>query len=175
MNRKNAFLRRRVHIDRGGGSLRVRIDHQNARGIYFWTICLCTVAFALLSGMLLHTSLRHPDDVTDMALLYALVVTSYAIALVMALWGAFGTEEIAIEAGNLRWTCKALNWTHTRDIPIAEITEIRAVTPWHGLRNCLKVVASGKQRKIGDKLLRDEAIELAQHLHQAIHLDNTGR
>jgi hypothetical protein len=98
-------------------------------------------------------------------------LTCYVIAIAIGVWGAFGVEEISVIAGSLQWTRTALGWTRTKVIPLTEITEIKAITPWHGLDNTVEVTAARKQRRIGDKLLRDEAVELAQNLRQATGLN----
>jgi hypothetical protein len=101
---------------------------------------------------------------------FALGLACYALALAIGVWGAFGVEQIVVEAGSLCWTRTALKWTLTRHYPVAEITEIRAITPWHGLDNTVEVTAAGEQLRIGNKLLHDEATELAQHLRKAVGL-----
>jgi hypothetical protein len=147
----------------------VRIEHQNLRGLYFGMICLSTLTFALFCDTL-YGALRHRDDVFYLLPLFALALICYLLALAMAVWGAFGIEQIAVEAGSLRWTLSALKWTRTRHIPTTDVTEIRAITPWHGLNNTVEVTAAGKQQRIGDKLLHDEAVELAKHLRRAVGL-----
>jgi uncharacterized membrane protein len=150
--------------------LSVRIERQNSRGFYFWIICLSTAMFALFCDMVYGASLRHPNDVLYIFPVFGLGLTCYVLALAIAVWGAFGVEEIVVEAGSLRWTRTALKWSRIRDIPIAEITEIKAITPWYGLDNTVEVTAAGKQQRIGDKLLRDEAVQLAHKLRQAAAL-----
>ena len=167
----HSHLRRRVHIAHKGGGLSVRIDRQNATGLYFWMICLCTVAFGLFCNMLWGASMRHPHDVLYATLpMFVLGLTCYILACAIGIWGAFGVEEISTQAGSLRWTRTALKWNRTIDIPIAEITEIRAITPWHRLDSSVEVNTVRQQRRIGDKLLRDEASELAKHLRHAAGL-----
>jgi hypothetical protein len=48
-----------------------------------------------------------------------------------------------------------------------DITGIKAITSWHRFRNSVEVTAAQKRRRIGDNLLPDEALELAQHLRRA--------
>jgi hypothetical protein len=85
-------------------------------------------------------------------------------------WSAFGVEEIDVEAGTLRRTRRALKWSRECDVPISDITEIKAITPWHGLDSTVEVMTHRKRFTIGDKLLHDEAIELAHRLCQAAGL-----
>lgn len=146
----------------------MRIERQNSRGLYFWIICLSTVVFATFCDTLWGSALRHNPYITLST--FALGLTCYILATAIGVWGAFGVEEISVIAGSLRWTRTALTWTRTRDIPLADITEIKAITPWHGLANTVEVITSREQRRIGDKLLHDEAVELAQNLRHAAGL-----
>jgi hypothetical protein len=167
----HGHLRRRVHIAREEGGLRVRIERQNARGLYLWIMCLSTVMFGLFCEMLWGASIRHPHDVLYATLpMFVLALICYILAIAIGIWGAFGVEELSAHASSLRWTRTALKWTRTSDIPIAEITEIRAITHWHGLDNTVEVNTARKQRRIGDRLLRDEASELAKNLRHAVGL-----
>lgn len=163
----NVHGRRRVHVDVRGGQLSVRLDRQNFWGTYILLICFSTVVFGLFLKMLAGFATRRPQDVAYVLPLVALDIAGYILAFAAGVWGAFGIEEIRTEAGTLRWTRRALNWTRVREIPLAEITEIRAITSWHRFRNTVEVTAGRKRRRIGDNLLRDEAVELAQHLRRA--------
>ena len=164
-------LRKRVHITQKGGSLSVYIERQNSRMLYFWIMCLCTVGFGLFCNMVWGAFIRHPRDTLFAVLpVFVLGLTGYGLALAIGVWGAFGVEEISTQAGSLRLTRRALKWTRTSEIPMGDITQIKAITPWHGLDNTVEVSTVRTQRRIGDKLLRDEALELAQHLRHAVGL-----
>jgi len=76
-------------------------------------------------------------------------------------------EEVSTKSGSLRWTRTALKWTRTSDIPVSEITAIRAISPWQG-DNKVEVNTTRKQRRIGGRLLRHQASELAKHLRDAV-------
>jgi len=146
----------------------VRIDRQNFRGSYFLLMCLSTIVFGQFCDMVLGPALRRPHESLYMVLpIFVLGILLYILVFSWGLWGAFGIEEIYTEAGTLRWTRRALNWTRVRDIPLHDITEIKAITSWHRFRNSVEVTAAQKRRKIGDNLLREEALELAQHLRRA--------
>jgi hypothetical protein len=167
----HSALRRRLHVAHKSDGLSVRIDRQNTRGLYLWMMCLCTVGFALFCNMLWGASIRHPHDVLYATLpMFILGLVCYILALAIAIWGAFGVEDVSTQASSLRWTRTALKWSRTIDIPIAEITEIKAITPWHRLDNSVEVNTVRQQRRIGGKLLRDEALELAKHLRHAVGL-----
>ena len=73
----------------------------------------------------------------------------------------------------VRWTRTALNWTRIKDIPLHDIMEVRAITSWHRFHNTVEVT-SRKRRRIGVNLLRDEPLELAQHLRRASGLTKAG-
>jgi hypothetical protein len=100
----------------------------------------------------------------------ALGVAAYIIALAIAVWGGFGVEEIDINADTLRWKRTALKWSRIRDIPISDVTDIKAITPWHGLDNTVEVTTHRERLTFGDKLLPDEATELANRLRGAVGL-----
>jgi hypothetical protein len=134
-------------------------------------MCLSTVMFGFFCNVLWGVSIKHPDDILYLTLpVFVLGLTCYILAVAIGIWGAFGVEEISTQAGSLRWTRTALIWTRTRDIPLAEITEIKAITPWYGLDNTVEVNTTRMQRRIGDRLLRDEASELAKQLRHAVGL-----
>jgi len=164
------YLRRRVTIRHLHGRSSIRIERQNSRGRYFWTLCFTTAAFLLFCDTIFDTSRRRPNYIPYILPVFALGLMCYVIAIGMAVWGAFGVEEIVVEAGTLRWTRTAWKWKRTRIILFTDITAIKAITPWYGLDNTIEITAGGKQRRLGDKLLRDEAIEVAKHLRRAVGL-----
>ena len=165
------YLRRRVSIHHVSGASTIRIERQNSRGQYFWMMCLGTVVFSLFCNILFDTARRHPDNLLYILVVLALGLTCYFIGIAIAVWGAFGVEEIVVKAGAIHWKRTALKWSRTRDIPVERITIIRAITPWHGLHNTVEITMDGNRQQIGDRLLHDEAIELARHLRKAVGLD----
>ena len=72
--------------------------------------------------------------------------------------------------GTLRWTKAALFWKRRFETVTAYISSVEAITPWHSLNNRVELTAHGRRYTIGQKLLRDEAIELAAALNHALHL-----
>ncbi len=132
---------------------------------------LSTVGFGLFCHVLWDTSFRHPHDIVVAILpVFALALAMYLLALAAAFWAAFGVEELSSEAGSLRWSRKVLKWTRVKDIPITESTDVKATTPWYGIDNTVQVNTTRKQQRIGERLLRDEALELAHLLRQAVGL-----
>jgi hypothetical protein len=100
----------------------------------------------------------------------AFILIWYFVGLRVGVWRAFGVEKVVIEADMLRWTRTALWWKRNVEIPTGEVTEVRAVTPWHALSNRVEFTALGLRRKVGDMLLRDETAELADELRHAVGL-----
>lgn len=165
------YLRRRVHIKHAVNRLIVRIERHNSRVLYFWIMCLTTMVFGLFCDMMWGALLRYRQEAIYTVLpVFVLGAACYAIALAMGIWGAFGVEEVLIESGLLQWKRTALKWTQTNNIPVTDITRIRAITPWHRLDNTVEISTVRKHRCLGDKLLRDEALELAKHLRHAVGL-----
>ena len=98
----------------------------------------------------------------------AFVVVWYIIGLRITIWRAFGVEQITVEGGVLYWTRTAFRWVRKVEVPTMEITEVKAITPWHGLGNCVELIAHDQRRVIGDMLLRDETTQLADRLRHAV-------
>jgi len=127
--------------------------------------------FGLFCKMLWEASLQNPHAVLYAVLpVFGLGLACYVLAIAISVWGAFGVEEICIDGGSLRWQRTALKWSRESEIHIADITEIRAITPWHRLDNTVELTTARKRRRIGARLLRGEAVELAQHLRHAVGL-----
>jgi hypothetical protein len=127
--------------------------------------------FGLFCSMLWAAPARNNHDGLYAVLtMFALGLACYVLALAIGVRGAFGVEEVSIESGSLRLTRTALKWTHASDIRIVDITEVRAISPWHGLDNTVEVTAGRRPRRIGDRLPHDEALELAHYLRHAIGL-----
>lgn len=163
--------RKRVQINRKSSRLNVRIERQNLRGVYFWIICLTSPGFGLFCSVLWDAPGRHAQGGLSLVLvLFALGLVCYVLAIAISLWGAFGVEDISVEAGSLLWTRTATGWNRTREIRIADVTGMSAITPWYGLDNSVELTIARKHQRMGDRLLRDEAIELAQQLRRAVGL-----
>ena len=55
------------------------------------------------------------------------------------------------------------------ELPTTAITNVKAITPWHGLgQSCRVHGAESERRFVGDMLLRYEAVELAKRLHTVV-------
>lgn len=168
MFRNDRYFRRRVFAQNSHGVYSARIERQNAKAFYVWWACLWTVGFGLFADMVIGAIRNHPRDATFILPILVIALVGYAITLLIAVWGAFGIEEIVVETDSLRWNRIALKWKRTIVIPLRDITDIQAVTPWHALENHVEVITSRRHHAIGEKLLRDEAIELAQQLRKVV-------
>jgi hypothetical protein len=150
----------------------VRIERHNDRALYLAMLTAFTAAFVFFMYIFVRPFF-HGAGVKDLVLVspfIAFVLLWYVLGLRFAVWRAFGVEEIIIESGRLRWIRTALLWSRELDIPATDITEIKAVTPWHALSNRVEFTARGWHHTIGDMLLRDEANELAHELRHRISL-----
>jgi hypothetical protein len=163
-------LRRRVSITHKDGSLVVRIARHNDRPLYIVMLLAFTAAFLYFCYFFTSPFFRRPlsADWLYVLLFLAFVLLWYFVGLRVAGWRAFGVEEIVVHEDTLRWTRIALFWKRRLEIPTREITQVRAVTPWHTLSNRVEFTALGRRRTIGDMLLRDEATEIEHALKKAI-------
>jgi len=110
-----------------------------------------------------------PDELYLFPLL-AFIVFWYVGGIRLAIWRLFGVEDLIIDKDVMHWTRRALFWVRKAEVPTKEITEVKAVTPWHALSNRVELTMLGKRKTIGDMLLRDEAIELSEKLREAVGL-----
>jgi hypothetical protein len=168
MFKLDQHIRRRVHIGHRHGGLSARIERQNTRGVYLWIACFSTLVFVMFARVILDTIVRHREDALYISPIFLPGLALYVLALVDAMWGAFGIEEICVEGGTVSWTLTALRWSHTRIIPVQEITDIKAITRWYRFDNTVEITTHRKSQRLGYKLLHDEAIELADKLRQAV-------
>jgi hypothetical protein len=163
------YLRRRVSIVHMRGNLRVKIAHSNRRGSGIIGTVAATAVLVFIAPAFF-APLHHAD--WPRAAIYilpvlALFIGAYLIVLWMSLWQAFGVEEIVVRDGLMRWTWKVLWLKGTFDIPTEEIVDVKAVTPWHG-RNRVEFSTQKRGYRIGETILHDEAMELAQALRRAV-------
>jgi hypothetical protein len=162
-------LRRRVAITNAHGNLRIKIAHGNVRSPGVSGVAAATAVVVLLAPILI-TPFRHanwPTIAFYLLPLLALMFGAYLIALWISLWQAFGVEEIVVRDGLLRWTWKVLWFNGALDIPTEEIFDVKAIMPWHG-GNRVEFSAQSRQFRVGEKILHDEATELAQALRRAV-------
>jgi len=98
------------------------------------------------------------------------VLLWYLIGLRLAVWRAFGIEEITVAENVMCWTRTAFIWKRELKVSTKDITEVKAVAPWHALSYNVEFTASGNRHSIGDMLLRDEASDIAHALRKATGL-----
>ena len=154
------------------GSLVVHIASHNQRLLYIVMLLGFTAAFLYFFYLFASPFVRRPFLANWFYMLpfLAFVLLWYFVVLRVAGWRAFGVEEIVINGDTLCWTRTALFWKRRLEIPMREITHVKAVTPWHRLSNHVEFTALGRQRSIGDMLLCDETTELAHALKKSVGL-----
>lgn len=159
-----------MSISHGHSHLVVSIARHNDRATYILLLLGFTSGFVFFCYFLLPPLFKHPfsTDVFYVLPFLAFVVLWYLGGLRIGMWRAFGIEHITIEAGVLHWTRTALFWVRKVEIPIKDINEVRAITPWHGLSNRVSITTHKDRYTIGDMLLRDETKELADRLRNAV-------
>ena len=165
-------FRRRVSVSHKHGGLVVRIAHHNDRATYILLLLAFTAGFVFFSYVFVSPLFRRPltSDALYVLPFLAFIVLWYTIGLRIGIWRAFGVEQITVEGGVLYWTRTALCWVRKVEVPTTDITEVKAITPWHALSNRVELTANKQRRVIGDMLLRDESTELAEQLRHAVGL-----
>lgn len=163
-------FRRRLSIRWNQGVLSATISPNNDRATYVIMIVFFTCIFAWFLTVFTRPFFKTPFSSDNFFLLpfLAFVLFWYILGVRITLWRLFGVEALIVERGVMRWTRKALFWVRELEVQTKEITDVRAVTPWHSLSNRVEFTALGKRRNIGDMLLRDEAIELSEMLRKAL-------
>lgn len=164
------LLARRISISHEHGRLLVRIARRNDSANYLWSLLVGTAIIVPACSTIIGGILRHQAGILFLSVFVVLFAVVYLVAFLVPLWRAFSEEEILVANGAMRWTHKALWWKHDSEIPAQEISEIAAITPWHGLSNHVEFTANGRRFKIGRRLLRDEANEIAHDLRRAVGL-----
>jgi len=165
---KNNF-RRRVTISHKQGGLSVRIARRNDRMTSVILLLGFTAGFIFFCSILLPPLFRRPfsDDVYVLPFL-GFVILWYVVGLRVSIWRLFGVEQIAVESGIVFWTRTALRWVRKVEIPTTDITQVKAIRPWHSLSNHVQLVARNRRYSIGVMLLQDETTELATQLESAV-------
>jgi len=82
-----------------------------------------------------------------------------------AVEGEFGEQIVTVVPGKIIWAIKTRWWTRQREL--SDLQEISAVSQWDGVgRVVLK--ARGRQYVVFQRVLREEAIRLANELKHAV-------
>jgi hypothetical protein len=165
------YLQRRVFIAHKQGGLHVRIFHNEG-----WTtgaigFLLSTFLFAFVAWGL-SEPFRHVGWSRELLYLLPfpiLLILAYLIVLRIVIWKAFGQEEILVENGVFHWTCTSLWLKDELKTPTSEISAVSAVIRWFG-DNRVEFTTQGRTYRVGEKILRDEAIQLAHALKRSIGL-----
>lgn len=165
-------LRRRLILSHVHGTLHARIAPQNEKSGP-WSVLLFTVVLVFAAGFTFLPGCFHTPGSPSLACVLIFLVPLLSVGLILfcgSIWALFGVEEVIVQDGTLRWTRTALFWKRRFETATADISRVEAITPWHSLNNCVAFAAHGSRYKIGAKLLREEAIQLASALHHALHL-----
>jgi len=154
------------------GAVVVQIARHNEWLMYVFMWAAFSAAFLTFEYVLIAPFFRKPLSSQDLVLLapIAFVLLWYLLAVRIGMWRGFGIEQIVIENGVFSWTRSALFWNRKVEMPVAEIAEVRTVTPWHDLSNHVEFMAQGRIYRVGDMLRRDETYELADILRRAVDL-----
>jgi len=165
-------LRRRVSVSHNRGAVVVQIRRHNQSTFYIFSLLAIAAVFIFLCSVFVPPLLR---NFSLHALAYSLpflafIMVWFVIGLRIAVWRAFGVEQIVISEGMFQWTRTALWWKREVKIPIRTVTEVKAVTPWHALSNRVELTADGRRQTVGDMLSLDETTELAHEMRRAIGL-----
>lgn len=163
-------LKPRVTITHKDGALYVRRVPKSKSKVVF--ALLPPTAFVAIFGLLIFSEeIRTESSILHSASILGLILIFYAVILRVTLGPLTRLEEIVVERGVLSWSRRLLGWTRTTQIPIAEITEIKAVTPWLNREGGWVECAVRKRRRIiAQGLLPSEAVELAKQLRHAAGL-----
>lgn len=160
---------KRVSVKSGHGVSVVHIARHNQWLMYLFMLAAFTAAFLFFAFLVISSFFRNPLSSGELVLLFPIgfVLLWYSLAVRIGLWRAFGVEQVVIENGMFLWTRTALFWKRELDLPVAEITGLKTVTPWHDLSNHVEFIARSRRYRIGDMLRRDETYILAEDIRRA--------
>ncbi len=165
-------LSRRVSIEHSRGELTVRIGPSNRQMFYVFALVWITfgTGFFTLSfrGPLMHSGFSMNG--LPALLVVISLIGIYFVVMRALIWRAFGVDEIFVQDGRLQWTSRALWLKQELELPVGEISDVKAVTPWDSLRNHVEFTSGTRRYIVGDALLHDETTELALALKHALGL-----
>jgi hypothetical protein len=163
-------LRRRVSIEHSHGSLHVRIAGKNQRVGYIFVLAWFSCGALSLIWMFTRAVWRSAFAADDwpFLMIVAVIAGVYLIFVRRLIWRAFGVDEIVIQGGRLQWTSRALWLKQELELPASEISGVKPVTPWHAMRNHVEFTCGSRRYLVGDGLLQEETVELAQAMKHAV-------
>jgi len=166
---RNTALARRVSISHKEGNTVIRIKRSNLWKTSIWLLCWFTLAFLFFVSVLVRPlfHLHSARETLYVLPFLAFILVWYVMALRIGVWRAFGVEELVIGHGNLHWERTAWIWKRSLDASLADISDVRAKTPWHALSNWVEFTFRKSCYKVGGELLQDEAREIAHELKKA--------
>jgi hypothetical protein len=140
------YLRRTVSITHEHGNLRVWIADSRRwnKDTIGRLMILAVWTFVVLELIAPLRHLRWSAGTAYFLVFLALFLVVYLILLWIFLWKAFGTEEILVKDGVMRWTCKVLWFKDEVDFGVSGVSDVKAITPWYG-RNRVEFTAQGRR------------------------------
>jgi hypothetical protein len=164
------YLRRRVSIEHSHGRVSVFIAPGNRQTVYLFALVWFSLGMFFLVSIfiepLLHSGFSR--SVLPVLLMFILVVGGCLYVMRALVFRALGVDEIVIQGGRLQWTSRALWLKQQLELPASEISDVKAVTPWHAMRNHVEFTSGKRRYVVGDSLMHDETLELAAALKHAV-------
>jgi hypothetical protein len=163
-------LRRRVSIEHSHGCLSVLIGRNNRQVSYALVLAWFSLGMLFLVSVFVGLLLENGFSIHVLPALLILVLLfgGWLMAARALIWRSFGVDEIVIQGGRLQWTSRALWLKQELEMPASEISEVKPVTPWHAMRNHVEFTCGSRRYLVGDGLLQEETVELAQAMKHAV-------
>ena len=141
-------LKPNVTITHRNGALYVRpVPRSKAKTIL--ALLPSTIIVGLFGFLILWKAIRTASNVVHILPILGLILVVYGVVLRLTLGPISTLDEIAVDRGVLSWSRRILRWTRTMQIPGAEITEIKAVTPWLNRQGaCVELIAEKRRHVI---------------------------
>jgi hypothetical protein len=162
-------LDRRVSVSHRAGRTRIFIRRRNDWEKYVWQFAISTVACASLLFTFWSRFGRSysSPEIFYFLLLAGIVMLAFCIATLIAIWGAFGTEEIVVLNGTLHWTRNALWLKRDFHTALSDIKDVSAKTRF-GIDNWVQITCKSGIYEIGQAILASEASEIEHALWRCV-------
>jgi hypothetical protein len=162
----------RVTIGQEQGELRVLIAKSTRPGDSVTLFLFATIGFVLFSSILWETFKRnHVSGDLLVASLFAglwlIGLFGYTACMFWCFWNALGVEELSVKNDVVRVKRTALWWKQNLEMASADISEVKAVSDWRG-DSSVEFKIRGKREDFGDRILQDEANQIAMELVRAV-------
>jgi hypothetical protein len=165
------YLDKRVVMSQRDGMLTISIRRRNDHATYIIMLVVFTAGLIGFLTILIPAfpRFRSFSEATYLLLLFGFLVLWFCLGLSFTLWRGFGTEEILVSGDTFRWKRKALCWTRHFRAASCEISDVVSKTPWHG-NNGVEFTCRGHRHRIGDRILENEAIAIADALSRELRI-----